>query len=97
MNKAKKYLPCFYKYLQFNTAIEQYAVHGCVQFEPIEFEITTNSDQRILKILLTPDEMTLNDGVRKILTLSFHDSNNDDNGTPMSQVKHPLTGKLESK
>ncbi|VDD91561.1 unnamed protein product [Enterobius vermicularis] len=77
---------------QFNTAIEQYAVHGCVQFEPIEFEITTNSDQRILKILLTPDEMTLNDGVRKILTLSFHDSNNDDNGTPMSQVKHPLTG-----
>uniref|UniRef100_A0A0N5AQJ6 Phospholipid scramblase n=1 Tax=Syphacia muris TaxID=451379 RepID=A0A0N5AQJ6_9BILA len=77
---------------QLNDAIDQYIIHNGVRFSPIEFEITTSNEQRILNVVLSPDEMTLSDGLKRVLTISFNDSDNDGDGVSICQIKHPVSG-----
>lgn len=95
-------LPILQKYLvldlrinditQLQAAVEQYVVHNGVQFNPIDFEITNEDSSRVLSVSLHPEEMVLTEGARRILSVTFADSESEEEGILLSKIRHPVSG-----
>ncbi|OZC11019.1 F-box domain protein [Onchocerca flexuosa] len=77
---------------QLQAAIQRYIIKNGVSFSPIDFEVTDENDMRVLRISLHPEEMILSEGTRKILSITFDDSDPDECGTVIATIKHPISG-----
>lgn len=73
-------------------AVERYVINNAVHFNPIEFEVVDENDSHIFEISLYPEEMVLNEGTKRILSLTFAETDSDDDGIVISRIKHPLSG-----
>lgn len=80
-------------HFQLQAAVERYVVKNIVQFSPIEFEITDLNDMRVLSVSLYPEEMVLHaDGAKRIFSITFDDSDAEEEGTVIAKIRHPMSG-----
>jgi len=75
--------------------VEQYVLHNQLQFEPIEFLLEAPATGDVVLIgRLFPGEFVLMDGARRLLSISFSDTQEESEGSgiAIAKLRHPTTG-----
>ncbi|CAJ0928612.1 unnamed protein product, partial [Mesorhabditis belari] len=73
---------------QVEEAMEKYILRNAVHFSPIDFDVTDLNGHKILRAILSPEEIVIFEGSRRIL--SVHSDENEQSYS--AKVKHPISG-----
>ncbi|CAI4223837.1 unnamed protein product [Auanema sp. JU1783] len=76
---------------QITHAVQQYVMKNAVMFDPVEFELFDQDGFRIMTASLFPDELLLQEGNKKLFSISFGEIDEMDSAC-IAKVKHPITG-----
>ncbi len=71
-------------------AVEQYVLHNQLQFEPIDFKLSTFNGQQVFVARLFPTELVLFDGTKRLLSIIFSDTQEELDGSTPSSISPPV-------